>query len=217
MFNKKIFMSVLIIGIICALAGSATWAYFQDTEYSNDNTLTAGTIDLTLTNAPFVVGTTLHPFPDGVAPGDFGTENQTIRNIGSLEGELDITFSAITNTNGIGGTEYEESGSGELGGEAEMLVFIDVDGGGTFTQNDMILKSDGTVISAPESPSAETYYATINSYDGDDFDKALILMDSGARYDVYFKWRVPGDTGNSIQGDTVSFDVTYTLEQEELD
>ena len=57
MFNKKMFLGVLIIGVVSLLAGSATWAYFQDTEVSEDNTLTAGTLDLYLDplTAPFTL------------------------------------------------------------------------------------------------------------------------------------------------------------------
>lgn len=171
MFNKKILLSVLIIGMVGVMAGSATWAYFQDTEISEDNTLTAGTLDLTLTNAPFTL--------NNKQPGDFGTETQTIQNVGSLIGELDVTFSAIANTESEGTTQYESdniggTGVGELGGVAEMLVFIDVDSSsGTLTEGDIILTSDGTgtVVPAPETPVENTYFATINSYASDHFDK----------------------------------------------
>lgn len=216
MFNKKMLLSVLIIGVVGVLAGSATWAYFQDTEVSEDNTLTAGTLDLTLTNAPFTL--------TNKQPGDSGTETQTIQNIGSLAGELDVTFSAITNTESTGDTEFEQddiggAGVGELGAVAEMLVFIDVDSSGTLTQNDIILTSTGTgtIVTAPADPVENTYFATINSYDSDNFDAAIASLGSTVSRDVIFKWRIPTTAGNTIQGDSVSFDVTFTLEQADVD
>jgi predicted ribosomally synthesized peptide with SipW-like signal peptide len=210
MFNKKMLLSVLIIGVVSLLAGSATWAYFQDTETSDDNTLTAGTLDLTLTNAPFTL--------TNKEPGDLGTETQTIQNIGSLAGELDVTFSVITNTESTGATEFEADGApGELGAVAEMMVFIDVDDSTTLTQNDIVLKSDGTVITAPENPVENDYFATINSYGEDDFDAAIASMGSTVERDVLFKWRIPTTSDNTIQGDSVSFDVTFTLEQADVD
>lgn len=210
MVNKKMLLSVLIIGLVSVMAGSTTWAYFQDTELSDDNTLTAGTLDLTLTNAPFTLS--------DKQPGDSGTETQTIQNIGSLDGELDVTFSAITNTESTGSTEYEQDGEpGELGAEAEMLVFIDVDSSGTLTENDIVLKSDGTVVTAPVTPNEEDYFATINSYGSDDFDHAIVSMGSTVERDIIFKWRIPTDATNGIQGDSLSFDVTFTLEQADMD
>jgi len=210
MFNKKMLLSVLIIGLVSIMAGSTTWAYFQDTELSDDNTLTAGTLDLTLTNAPFTLS--------DKQPGDSGTETQTIQNIGSLDGELDVTFSAITNTESTGSTEYEQDGEpGELGAAAEMLVFIDEDSSGTLTENDIVLKSDGNVVTAPATPNEEDYFATINSYGSDDFDHAIVSMGSNVQRDIIFKWRIPTDADNGIQGDSVSFDVTFTLEQADMD
>ncbi len=40
--KKQILMSMMAIGIVALLVGSATFAYFSDTETSGDNTFTAG-------------------------------------------------------------------------------------------------------------------------------------------------------------------------------
>ena len=207
-------LSVLIVGLVSVMAGSATWAYFQDTEISEGNTFTAGTLDLNLTDAPFTLA--------NKAPGDTGTEIQILRNLGSLPGELDVDFSTITNTESTGNTEFEKDSIGgelvgELGAVAEMIVFFDVDSSGTLTQNDIVLKSDGSVVTASETPDEEDYFATINSYDSDYFDQAIVSMDPAVQRDVYFKWRIPEAEDNTIQGDLVSFDVTFTLEQADVD
>ena len=44
--NKKILISLSVIGIVAAIAIGATTAYFSDTETSEGNTLTAGVIDI---------------------------------------------------------------------------------------------------------------------------------------------------------------------------
>ncbi|MDD5433725.1 MAG: TasA family protein [Candidatus Pacebacteria bacterium] len=44
--NKKIIISLAIIGIVGAIAVGGTVAYFTDTETSTGNTFTAGTLDL---------------------------------------------------------------------------------------------------------------------------------------------------------------------------
>ena len=43
--DKKILASLMMIGIVAAVLGGATYAVFSDTEKSVDNTMTAGTID----------------------------------------------------------------------------------------------------------------------------------------------------------------------------
>ena len=46
--DKKILASLLMIGILAAVLGGATYAVFSDTEKSVDNTMTAGTIDFSV-------------------------------------------------------------------------------------------------------------------------------------------------------------------------
>lgn len=44
--NSEILYSLLVIGLVAAAVGGATWAYFSDTETSTGNTFTAGKLDL---------------------------------------------------------------------------------------------------------------------------------------------------------------------------
>lgn len=46
--NKKIILSLSIIGVVAAIAVGGTVAYFSDTETSTGNTFTAGTIDISV-------------------------------------------------------------------------------------------------------------------------------------------------------------------------
>jgi len=52
--NKKIIISLGIIGLAAAIAIGATTAFFSDTETSTGNTFTAGAIDLTIDNESYV-------------------------------------------------------------------------------------------------------------------------------------------------------------------
>ncbi len=45
--KRKVLASLLVIAVVTGLVGASTWAYFSDTETS-DNTFTAGTLDLVL-------------------------------------------------------------------------------------------------------------------------------------------------------------------------
>ena len=133
-----------------------------------------------------------------------------LANVGSLNGELDVEFSAITNTGGTSG-EYGD-GSGDLGGVAEIAVYLDVDQSGTWTDGDIGLKSDGTTYNHPTALD----YDTIDNYDSESWD-AVETMAASAADDFVALWRVPTSAGNNIQGDCVSFDVTFTLEQADAD
>jgi hypothetical protein len=45
MINKKILLSLLTIGLLACTASAGTWAFFQDTVYSEDNAMTTATLD----------------------------------------------------------------------------------------------------------------------------------------------------------------------------
>lgn len=205
---KKILGLTIAAFLVMALVGGGTWAYFSDPETSTDNSLTAGTLDLNINGGNTAVTTFS---ATNVAPGDSGSGSSVLANVGSLSGELDILFSVITNTPGAGGTEYE-GGSGELGGEAEIAVYIDVDQSGDWSSGDIGLKSDSTTYSHPTALN----YATIDSYGSDSWD-AVETMAAPASDNFTILWRVPTTAGNDIQGDSVSFDVTFILEQAEAD
>ena len=52
-------MSMLTVGVVLAAVGGATYSYFSDTETSTGNTFTAGTIDISVGDAPWTSGYTL--------------------------------------------------------------------------------------------------------------------------------------------------------------
>jgi spore coat-associated protein N len=192
--------ALLVIGAI----GGGTYAYFSDTETSVNNILTAGTLDLNINGGDIAV--TTFSVSD-VAPGDSGSDNSTLANIGSLLGELDISTSAVTNTPGAGGSEYE-GGSGELGANAEIAMYIDVDDSGDWSAGDIGLMSDNTTYNHPTALD----YAVIDDYASKSWDATENMSASASDY-FYILWRVPTGAGNDIQGDSASFDVTFVLEQ----
>ncbi len=95
-----------------------------------------------------------------------------------------------------------------------MALYIDADQSGGWTSGDIGLKSDGTKYVHPTALD----YAAINNYSGDNWNNIYTgLMVVGASDDFTVNWQIPSSTGNSIQGDDVSFGVTFTLEQAEVD
>jgi spore coat-associated protein N len=192
--------ALLIVGVI----GGATYAYFSDTESSVNNTLSGGTLDLNIDGGDIAV-TTVNV--TDVAPGESGSGNSTLANVGNLEGELDISTSAVTNAPGAGGTEYE-GGSGELGANAEIAMYIDVDQSSDWSSGDIGLKSDGTKYNHPTALD----YDVINNYASESWDATENMTASAADY-FFVLWQVGTGVGNEIQGDSASFDITFVLEQ----
>jgi len=202
---KKILGLTVAALIVITLVGGSTWAYFTDTESSTGNTLVAGTLDLNIDGGNTAVTTFS---VSNVAPGDSGSGNSTLANVGSLDGELDVAIGAITNTGGSGGKEYED-GSGDLGAVAEMALYIDVNQNGTWNNGDICLRSDGSTYNSLE-------YDDIDSFGNTTWDAVETLAIS-AQDDIVVAWRVPTTAGNSIQGDSISFGITFTLEQADED
>lgn len=209
---KKILGLTIAALLIMAMVGSGSWAWFSDTESSPDNSLSAGALDLKIDGGDDPVIT----FEEtNVAPGDSGNGTLTLLNAGasSITGELDIAFSSVNNTAGAGGGEYE-GGSGELGANAEIAVYIDVDESGDFTSGDIGLDN---AVDTTYDYSAGLQWNTIDSYGSITWDAVVPTMAPLASDGFVIEWRVPDTTGNEIQGDSVSFDVTFILEQPEAD
>lgn len=88
MVNKKIILSILVLGCVATMAGAGTFAFFDDSAVVEDNTITAGTLTLgtpVLTNFEIT----------NIAPGDADPAAQTLSltNGGTIDGHLyaDIT------------------------------------------------------------------------------------------------------------------------------
>jgi spore coat-associated protein N len=198
--------ALLIIGII----GGATFAYFSDTESSVDNTLTAGILDLNIDGGNVAV-TTLTV--SAAEPGASGSASSTLSNVGSMAGELDIATSVVTNTGAVSGTSEYADDSGDLGGVAQIAMYLDIDQSGGVTAGDIGLQSDGTTYD----PTGGLNYDIVDNYASENWNEVITSMVASASDDIIILWQVPTGAGNSIQGDSVEFDITFTLEQADVD
>lgn len=207
---KKILGLTVIAILAISLVGGGTWAYFSDTENSNANSIAAGTLDLKIDGGDAAVYTFQ---VTNKAPGDSGSGSNILSNAGNLSGELDIAFSAITNTGASGEGEFQDE-SGDLGGAAKIAAYVDVDQSGTWNTGDIGLKSDGTKYNWAAEVSLD--YQTINSYGSKSYD-AVETMAAATTDNIVILWQIPTSAGNEIQGDSVSFNVTFTLQQAAAD
>jgi len=213
---KKILISLSIIAVVAVISIGITTAYFSDTETSENNTMAAGTMDLNIDEGNIAVKTMNL---SNEAPGDFGTETAVLKNVGSLEGKLDIKVENVTNypcTNGTyganDGTENCTSDAGTLGANAKMALYIDVDKSGTWNTGDIGLKPGDSPYPYDSNP---LVYYIIDSYSNVPWNNVYAgLMGVDDEDDFVIDWEIPIGAGNEIQGDAVNFDVTFTLRQE---
>lgn len=97
MFNKKIIVSLLTLGMLTAMVGAGTFAYFSDTRMGANDTITAGTIILNGVNA-----TAVYTIPNAI-PGDnnITIANATVTNAGTIPANLYVNITSPTaNTTG---------------------------------------------------------------------------------------------------------------------
>jgi spore coat-associated protein N len=202
--KMKIFSMMFVTVVLLASVGGGTWAWFQDTETSANNSLTAGTLDLNVDGGNSEVNTFSL---SNVAPGDSGSGSTELSNVGSLDGELDVYLHYVYSTGGTGSTEFED-GVGHLDGNTEMAIFLDVDQSGDWGSGDIGLKYDGTTYAHP----AALHYTKMKDYSKVTWD-AVETLAAGAADDFIILWQIPGTVGNEIQGDEAHFRITFTLEQ----
>lgn len=125
----KKWLTVLgVLAIIAALVGIGAYGIFTDAETSEDNSLTAGTLDLKVDGQddPAVAKMT---FTD-IKPGDVITHTWKLRNTGTIPGKVFIEIGTVTD-NDEGCNEPEESaeldewGFADCGdGEGELAEFL---------------------------------------------------------------------------------------------
>jgi len=176
------------LGVAAAAAGAGTYAAFSDTEQSNNNQVTAGTLDLTVDGSSSPV--TVLSVSDAT-PGQSGSGSAiTLSNDGSVDGTLDVTVAAVNSSEN--GTNDPESSSPDEGNgvELESLVTIDVSLGGTQVFSDTVanISSGQTIVSGQ-------------------------ALNAGNSTDFNLSYTVDSAANNEIQSDSVSLDFDFTLTQ----
>jgi predicted ribosomally synthesized peptide with SipW-like signal peptide len=199
MLNKKMLLSLLVIGVVSVSAGAGTWAYFSDTEMSTDNTFTAGTLDLDLSDGTDdgTDSETLTWVAGNMAPGDVAASaTMTVTNVGTLAGNLDISDIDVLNDPGTTpeSEDISVSEDGELGANLIIDMFFDTNNDGV---NDA---SETTIYTGALDGIAASY----------DLDEGIAA--SGVTY-ITINYDLPSTTGNDVQGDTVELEFTVELDQ----
>ena len=211
---KRIIFASLSIVTVVALVAGVTYSKFFDTETSVENTLASGTLDLKVDDLDD--DSVLHFDFDNLKPGWSNNYSWVLKNAGSVSGQPSLTFSSITNNeNGVLEPEVGANGEngdepGELGSILRMNIYWRQDAGtwnyigSTIQSGDPILNSvDGKTVG-------------LGLYSGDRIDNKLPVLAPGEEVEVQLRpfWHDdPGIDDNKAQGDSVSFDLVFKLEQ----
>jgi predicted ribosomally synthesized peptide with SipW-like signal peptide len=180
--DKKILVSVMVIGLVAALAGAGLYAYFNDTETSSNNTFSAGTLDLKVDGKDNTLGAYFSV--SDVKPGDSGSKGIVLSNSGTLAGKAYINFTNVVDSPGTNPEPEPTPDNGELSQNLYIKVLV-----------------DSTV-------KAEGYLSGINST-----SYLLGTIAGGGSLTVTIEWSIPSGVGNEIMGDSVTFDIEFSLEQ----
>lgn len=211
----------MVIGLVAAGAGLSTTALFNDTETSADNQFTAGELDLKvdweesyngehvetqeLTNDPG----SIFNFED-LKPGDHGEATVSLH-LKDNPGWIWMNLNQTSNWDNAC-TEPERKAEGPCGSEGELdeeLEFtIWSDDGDNKLQDDEKVIFEGTAEELEEKSTSEGILL-----DGNSSTEETEAFPGGETGYIGVKWKLPLDTGNRIQGDSVSYDVTFYTEQ----
>ena len=193
--SRGLAISVSVLILAAAVAG-INWAKFSATKTSTGNTLSAGTLELSIEKAGTWLGNV-----DNLKPGEEGQKTITVKNIGSIGGVLKVTKVEIKGNyeNGCGEPENSDGDTTctEANGDGELPEYLIITIGNT-DDEDLFANGDLASLANGDTP----------------LTGANVDLDANADTDIVVKYRVPEDTGNIIQSDNCDFTITFTLEQE---
>jgi len=209
---KKLFLLGAALVAVIATMSVGTWAYFNDTAVATGNTITAGTLTMTVGGdgdgilAPFDIG--------GVAPGDAGNAaTWEIVNTGSLSGVLAVDVGTIANKESDDSTD-----STSLKGMLKIAMWVDADKSDGWSDGDYYL--DPATEAKVDWESGDTLptaaYGFASAFDSDSFGSLATIAGSdtsGGNFRVEYDFYDDSTDQNAAQGEILHFDLTFTLTQ----
>ncbi|MFC1990251.1 hypothetical protein ACFLVW_06860 [Chloroflexota bacterium] len=131
-----------------------------------------------------------------IKPTDNGTKIVELRNIGTKHGFVTIWVSDIISSEGIN----PESETGNTAEPGELNNYMLLNLSGKLTKG---LKLPTTINNLPKSVSDPKFIE-------------LIPLKAGTAANLTWKWQLPAQTGNDVQGDSISFTINYLLSEFEI-
>jgi spore coat-associated protein N len=213
---KLIPSAVLSISLVLLLAGTGTWAEYSDVETSVGNTLTAGTMDLYMTDNGPVIDREWKL--ENMVPGtSFKSGQLNLYNDGTVAADhVEISFSNICRDPGAEAGANEESDT--LNGADGMDSYLKVDSMtyGPFTGNPRVLVYNGVSrdSSILESTTDNNNYIDLADLNGITMDD-LEPPGTQKQNPMDFSMQISFDESapNDYQGDECTLTLTFVLSQ----
>jgi predicted ribosomally synthesized peptide with SipW-like signal peptide len=221
---KKIIISFMVIGLVLAIIGGGTWAYFSDTETSTGNSFTAGTLNL----IPSTSGTgplgkyTVTAGGDGIngnvvfsniGPGDSGSITWTLQNTGTLAGNLTMASIATFTENGSNEPETAVVSNNNGGnGDLDEYMGVRLKRGATYILGDASNYVPFSSLAAVLNAESQSLTASGTLTYVFEWQIAADLKGAGADGKFGTADDVQIDD-NIIQSDTATVDITFMLTQ----
>jgi hypothetical protein len=193
-------LMIAVVLLLVASSGTA-WAYFRTDGVGTDSQFSTGVLDLKVNRGSELGKLNVA----GAMPGASGKTTYLLENEGGVAGMLSVSIPSVKNIAGTTG-EFAD-GRGDLGAKTEVMLYLDMDGSGDWTEGDVGLRADGKTY-------ADSWrnYASLDSYSAITWASVLNMAPANS-VTLILDWRIPETVGNEIQGDSVSFDLSFTLQQ----
>jgi predicted ribosomally synthesized peptide with SipW-like signal peptide len=220
---RKILVGLMTIALVGAMINGGIHASFSDTETTAGNTFTAGGLNLKVgDNDPVTASIAVL----NIKPTDNGSAaNWLTKNIGTINGNLSIGISSITNYENVL-TEPESAAGdttanvteGELGSLLKVAIWLDADESATWNSGDIALKSDGATLTSTGVEALP--YDYLDNYSNDSYSSVIAMTtDDSApggtdEHQFMVDYEFPEDANDDqAQSDSATFAITFTLVQ----
>lgn len=197
---NKIFVSLVVIGVVASFSYFVTQAYFSDKKNSTGNTFVVGTLNLEVggSSGSDVEPIVISDIGSGV---NSGSKIWRIKNTGSLPGQFSASLDNVMNyENGCNDPEKEVDTSCENPGsnQGELGKYIKV----TYYFNGV--KKIESYMTEDASSNINNLWNTVDP---------LIVLNPGEEAELKMDWVAGDDYGNEIQSDSLNFDMSFSLKQ----
>lgn len=209
--KKKLLLFLLVAASLLGGGYALTQALFSDTETSGTNTISAGTLNMTVGGADGTAFDNIAVSNVGVDGTVSGQKEWTIVNSGTVPGTLKLKLNDIVNTeNGCNEPEAladttcanPGAGEGELGNAIATVIQLDKDGSGSSETYTPVVTS--TLATASQAGYATQWDTTAG----------VVTIPAGGQVKVRMDWaNNPASYGNEIQSDGLTFGVQFDLTQ----
>jgi|WetSurMetagenome_2_1015567.scaffolds.fasta_scaffold196878_1 spore coat-associated protein N len=188
--KKKYLVGILAFAVVALVASGGLYAYFNDTESSNGNLITAGTLDLQLdgvsdvTTAKFTVLTAYPGYTTNST-----SSSVVLSNAGNVAGKLTMSATITATSANLPDTEPEIDDAGNsAAGDLQEVLYVRI-----YDSTNSVVVYEGLLSGFTTSWNPN-------------------LAASGSVTLNMYVW-VPTAATNQIQGDSVTFDLLFTLNQ----